>query len=124
MNYKYFNQEKDDRVAKEAAKEAQERLNSVIESQTERLEQQSYEIVKLRNLLEVNCLRSKRPVVQSCSQTEVNSGTERKTDEEKERSPTLNFLGSIKNKLESLDKVDIEINDDFEDINYQCSLQE
>ena len=87
-------------------------LNNLISSQNEKLVQQNTELIKMKNIIEVQKL-TEQTFKNSAQLKEKIKSTEENTAKE---SPTVNFLEDMKNKLTNLEKEERLIDDDLEEI--------
>ena len=87
-------------------------LNNLISSQNEKLVQQNTELIKMKNVIEVQKL-TQQTFKNSTQLKEKIKSTEDNTAKE---SPTVNFLEDMKNKLTNLEKEERLIDDDLEEI--------
>ena len=87
-------------------------LNNLISSQNEKLVQQNTELIKMKNVIEVQKL-TEQTFKNSTQLKEKIKSTEDNTAKE---SPTVNFLEDMKNKLTNLEKEERLIDDDLEEI--------
>ena len=87
-------------------------LNNLISSQNEKLVQQNTELIKMKNIIEVQKL-TEHTFKNSTLLKEKIKSTEDNTAKE---SPTVNFLQDMKNKLTNLEKEERLIDDDLEEI--------
>ena len=87
-------------------------LNNLISSQNEKLVQQNTELIKMKNIIEVQKL-TQQTFKNSTQLKEKIKSTEDNTAKE---SPTVNFLEDMKNKLTNLEKEERLIDDDLEEI--------
>ena len=87
-------------------------LNNLISSQNEKLVQQNTELIKMKNIIEVQKL-TQQTFKNSTQLKEKIKSTEDNTAKE---SPTVNFLEDMKNKLTKLEKEERLIDDDLEEI--------
>ena len=87
-------------------------LNKLISSQNEKLVQQNTELIKMKNVIEVQKL-TEQTFKNSTQLKEKIKSTEDNTAKE---SPTVNFLEDMKNKLTNLEKEERLIDDDLEEI--------
>ena len=87
-------------------------LNNLISSQNEKLVQQNTELIKMKNIIEVQKL-TEQTFKNSAQLKEKIKSTEENTAKE---SPTVNFLEDMKNRLTNLEKEERLIDDDLEEI--------
>ena len=104
--------EKDDEYKKQQYEENIKSLNNVISSQNEKLVQQNTELIKMKNLIEVQKL-TEQTLKNTVHEKEKIKLVEENTAKE---SPTADFLENMKNKLSTLEKEERLIDDDLEEI--------
>ena len=104
--------EKDEEYKRQQFEENIKSLNNVISSQNEKLVQQNTELIKMKNIIEVQKL-TEQTLKNSAQAKEKIKSSEENTAKE---SPTVDFLENMKNKLSTLEKEERLIDDDLEEI--------
>jgi len=119
-------QEKEARSVKHEEEEKLKKLALTVKQQNEKIDEQNHEMLKLKNTIEINKLREKTNTVSITKQDRNENLTENCKDAKlnDSHSQTVDFLTSMKTKLDGLGKQDAAINDDFEDFNTQSGSNE
>jgi len=95
------------------------KLTSIVEKQNIKMEEQNKEVVKLKNMIEVNKLREKANTLKYQVRTEENESKQINTKNRStgdSTSPINGFLDLMKNKIDEMGKENTSINDQFDDL--------
>ena len=126
MNLKQQLQLKDYYNEKRKEEEHLVKLTNIVKKQNEKIDEQNKEIMKLRNMVEINKLREDTNTLQMNNQDKTKERSGKYNDKKSVAiSPSpMDFLASMKAKLDGLIKEDSTINDEFEELHYETSQKE
>ena len=102
------------------------KLTNIVKKQNEKIDEQNKEMIKLRNMVEINKLREKTNTLPITNQEKIKECPCKSNDNNSvaiSASPT-DFLAGMKTKLEGLIKDDSTINEEFEELHYETSQKE
>ena len=102
------------------------KLTNIVKIQNEKIDEQNNEMIKLRNMVEINKLREKTNTHLMTNQEKTKEQPSKSNDKKSvaiSPSPT-DFLANMKAKLDGLIKEDSTINDEFEELHYETSQKE
>ena len=106
-------------IIKKQEEEDIAKLTSIVEKQNIKVEEQNKEIVKLRNMIEVNKLREKANTLKNQTKIDENEGKQsysKNMSTNDSTSPITGFLDLMKNKIDEMGKENSSINDQFDDL--------
>ena len=99
------------------------KLKNIVKKQNEKIDEQNKEMMKLRNMVEINKLRENTNTLQMNNQDKTKERSGKYNDTKSvaiSPSPT-DFLAGMKAKLDGLVKEDSTINDEFEELQNESS---
>ena len=110
-------QKKEENKAKEEEEEHMVNLSNIVEKQNEKIEGQTNEILKLKNMIGISKLREKANTRKSSNQNRTDTCNLTNTGNNVNTlSPTVDFFDQMKTKLDGMVKENTIVENEFEDL--------